>query len=86
MTLTSETPWFSIGMLLFIAVVWVGPIGLFVLRRHLANASGARLAAKVALGALTALTAPAAAIMVLIVLVGFGEAVDEVWSLLRNVW
>jgi len=61
-------------------------IGLFVLRRHLANASGARLAVKVALGALTALTAPAAAIMVLMVVAGFGEAVTELWSLLRNVW
>ena len=86
MTLPPETPWFSIGMLLFIAVVWVGPIGLFVLRKRLANATGARLAAKVALGALTALTAPAAAIMVLIVVAGFSEAVAEVWSLLRNAW
>jgi hypothetical protein len=86
MTLISPPPLLSAGVYLFVAIVWIGPIGLFVLRRHLANATGLRLAAKTVLAGLTVLTAPAAALMVLIITAGAAEAVGLVWSLLRNTW
>jgi hypothetical protein len=82
----SPPPVLSLGVYLFIAIVWVGPIGLFVLRKHLSNVRGLRLAAKTVLVSLTALTAPAAAVMALMVLADSAEAVDLVWSLLRNAW
>ena len=86
MSLAAPPPLVSVAICLFVALVWVGPIGLFVLRKHLANASGPRLLVKTILFGLTALTAPAAALMVLVVLFGFGEAGDLIWSLLKSAW
>lgn len=86
MTIVSPPQLLSVGVAMCVYVVWVGPIGLFVLRKHLRNATGARLFVKTILTALTALTAPAAAIAALIVIVGTSDAVSLLWSLLKNSW
>jgi hypothetical protein len=75
-----------LGVGVFVAIVWIGPIGLFVLRRHLARARGARLAAKALLWGLAVVTAPIAAGTALMVVSGFVETVDLFGELLRNVW
>jgi hypothetical protein len=79
-------PLLSVGLVLFVTVAWSGPIGLVVLRRQLADASGARLAVKTLLVSLTVLTAPATALMLLIIIVGFGEAAAFVGEVLKNAW
>jgi len=84
MSIVSPPPLLSLAVAILIYAVWVGPIGLFVLRKQLRNATGARLAVKTILAALTALTAPAAVMMVLMVVAGTGEAVTLLWSLLKN--
>lgn len=85
-TLSHPPPLVSVAIVLFIFGVWAGPIGLFVLRKHLAHATGALLVLKAILIALTALTAPAAALMLLMIVRGTGEAMNVVWSLLRGSW
>jgi hypothetical protein len=86
MSLTSDASPAQLVAGIFVAIVWVGPIGLFVLRRHLARARGARLAAKVLLAGLTVVTAPVAAGTALMVVSGFVETVDLFGELLRNAW
>lgn len=86
MSFVSPPPLLSIAIAVFISTVWVGPIGLFILRKQLVNATGTRLVAKTVLGALTVLTAPAVAITVLIVIFGMGEAFALLWSLLKKSW
>jgi|GEM_PF-6153981 len=86
MSLTSDASPALLVVGIFVAIVWVGPIGLFVLRRHLARARGARLAAKVLLAGLTVVTAPVAAGTALMVVSGFVETVDLFAELLRNAW
>jgi hypothetical protein len=86
MSLQSPPPLISFSLYLFLAIVSAGPIGLYVFRARLANASGARLAAKTVLIGLTVLTAPAAGLVILVVLSGAGETADLFWSLLRDAW
>jgi hypothetical protein len=86
MSLTSDASPALLAVGIFAAIVWVGPIGLFVLRRHLARARGARLAAKVLLTGLTVVTAPLAAGTALLVVSGFVETVDLFAELPRNAW
>jgi hypothetical protein len=69
-----------------LALVWVGPIGLFVLRKQLIDARGGRLAVKRVMVGLSALTAPFAAVLILIVISGVYEDVDLLWSLLKAAW
>lgn len=76
----------SIGMAISVYLVWTGPVGLFVLRKHLRNARGLRWIVKAILTTMTALTAPAAASMLLVVVAGTGDAAGVLWSLLRNSW
>jgi len=86
MTVTSHASPDLLVVGIFVAIVWVAPIGLFVLRRHLAGARGARLAAKILLAGLTVVTAPLAAGMALMVVSGVVETVDLFGELLRNAW
>jgi len=86
MTVDSPPPLLSVAIAVFIYAVWVGPIGIFVLRKQLRDATGARLLVKTILAVLTALTAPAAAMMVLMVIADAGEATTLLWSLLKNSW
>jgi len=86
MSLVSPPPLLSLAVAIFLYLVWVGPIGLFVLRKQLRNATGARLVVKTILGALTALTAPAAAMTALMIVAGAHEATTLLWSLLRDSW
>lgn len=86
MSPVSPPPLLSFGVVAVIFVTWAGPIGLFVLRKHLTKAKGARLVVKAILTVLTAITAPAAAIMVLIVVASAVEAFTLVWSLLKYAW
>lgn len=86
MSLPPSPPLLSIGLVVVIAVVWAGPMGLLVLRSHLANATGGLRTVKYLLTALTALTAPLAAGMVLLIVAGVAEGLDIVWSLLQNTW
>jgi hypothetical protein len=72
--------------LFFVAFVWAGPIGLFVLRKHLANASGARSLVKAGLTVWSVATAPLAGIMAVMVVAGAADGVYVVWTLLRNTW
>jgi hypothetical protein len=86
MSLTSDASPDLLVVGMFVAIVWVGPTGLFVLRRHLERARGARLAAKVLLAGLTVVTAPIAAGTALMVVSGFVETVNLFGELLRNTW
>ena len=86
MSVTSDASPTLLAVAIFAAIVWVAPIGLFVLRRHLARARGARLAAKVLLAGLTVVTAPLAAGTALMIVSGFFETVDLFGELLRNAW
>ncbi len=86
MSLTDVPPVVSAVEWLFVALVWVGPIGLFVLRRRLVDARGGRRAVKRVLVGLSALAAPFAAVSILVVISGIYEDVDLLWSLLKAAW
>lgn len=86
MSLQSPSPLLSLLTWLVIAIVWSGPIGLIVLRRHLAHARGPALIAKGALVTLTTVTGPAALLMIGIVVAAAFEAATLLWTLLRSTW
>jgi len=86
MSLTSDASPDLLVVGVFAAIVWAGPIGLFVLRRHFARARGARRVAKVLLAGLTVVTGPVAAGTALMVVAGLVETVDLFGELLRNAW
>jgi hypothetical protein len=86
MSVNDVSPVVSVAEWLFVALVWVGPIGLFVLRRLLVDAGGGRFALKCVLVGLSALTAPLAALLILVVISGVHEDVDLLWSLLKAAW
>ena len=85
MTLYSP-PIVDTATVLFISAVWIAPMGLFVLRKHLQNASGPLASIKGLLTILTAVTAPFSAMLLLVVLVGAAEDLRLLWSLLRDSW
>jgi hypothetical protein len=86
MSLADVSPLFTVADWLFVTLVWVGPIGLFVLRKQLGDARGGRLAIKSVLVGLSALTAPLAALLVFVTLSGLFEDADQLLSLLKAAW
>lgn len=65
---------------------FVAPIGLLVLRRHLAKASDGRRVLKAVLIALTVVTSPLALASIVLVIRGGAEASVTLWSLLARAW
>lgn len=86
MSFQSPPPLITLGLYLFVAFASAGPIGLYVLRHRLADASTVHLATKSVLMGLTVLTAPAVVLIVPVVLSGAGETADLFWSLLKSAW
>jgi hypothetical protein len=86
MSFADVSPVVSFAEGLCAALVFAGPIGLFVLRRRLADGRGGRLAAKAVLVGLTVVTAPLAALLILVVVAGAYETGDQLWSLARAAW
>jgi hypothetical protein len=86
MSLTDVPPAVSVAEWLFVALVWVGPIGLFVFRRQFVDPRGGRLAFKRVMVGLSALSAPFAAVLILVVISGVYEDMDLLWSLLKAAW
>ena len=86
MSLAHVSPVVSFAEWLFVALAWVGPIGLFVLKKQLGDARGGRLALKGVLAGLSTLMAPLAAVSILIVISGIYEDADLLWSLLKAAW
>lgn len=86
MSLTDVPPVISFVEWLLVALVFSGPIALFVFRRRLADARGRALVVKAVLVGLTAVTAPLAALCVFVVVSGAFEIGDQLWSLARAAW
>jgi len=86
MTFASPSPLEQVLGWLLLASVFVGPTGLFVLRRHLVNATGGRLIAKGTLWVLTGISAPFLFLFGLMVLAGGVQAFDSLWELLKAAW
>jgi hypothetical protein len=86
MSVAAVSPAISLADWLVVALVFAGPIGLFILRRRLADAHGGRRVLKAILVGLTAVTAPLAALLVIVVVAGAFEAGDQLWSLARAAW
>ena len=65
---------------------WIFPIGALVLRRHFVNATGSLLVAKIVMNTLAWLSAPLAFLSALIIVAGFVESLQAIWSLTPALW
>ena len=84
MALPSDAEWIAAYAIL--AAAWIGPIGLFVLRRRLAVATGGLAAAKVGLYFMSVLSAPVVLLTIGILIASALEALRLMWELLKWVW
>ena len=77
----------DVAFYLVVAALWVFPIGVIVLRRHLVAATGARLGAKVVLLTLAWITGPFAVLITApLFFSGAIETVETLRMLARAAW
>ena len=83
------TPVSDVDLLLgyvVLAGAWIGPIGLFVLRRRLAGATGGGALVKAGLYVISVLSAPLVLLTTGIVVAAGVEGAGLMWDLWKMVW
>ncbi len=76
----------AVVSLVMFFVLFSGPVGLLVFRKHIFATARGRRASTAMFSLLAVVTAPATVIAVLMVLFGFSQALSSLWSFLRLAW